>query len=73
MGTIHLPRLLTPAVVKAVRANLHHCFTEWVVAERRRAPPDLLATLQAAYDRANEAYHEAMDRAEREGVPIDDT
>ncbi len=71
MGNIRLPRLLTPAVVKAVRANLAQCFDEWLVAERRRAPPDLLATLQAAYDRANMTYHEAMDRAEREGVPLD--
>jgi len=65
MGKIVLPKILTPAVLKAVRANLLHCFDEWVSAERRRAPPDLLAQLQAA-------YQEAMDRAQREGVPLDD-
>jgi hypothetical protein len=68
MGSIHLPPTLTPAVLRAVTANVQRIFTEWVAAERRHAPPADLATLHQAYDRANDAYHEAMDRAAREGV-----
>ena len=72
MGRIGLPKLLTPAVIKAVSDNVRRCFDEWVDSERRRAPPALQAQLQSAYERANEAYQHARDRAQREGVPLDD-
>jgi hypothetical protein len=71
MGRVALPKILTPAVLKAVADNLARCFDEWVAAERRRAPPALQAQLQHSYERANAAYQEAIDRAEREGVPLD--
>ncbi|MBA3826040.1 MAG: hypothetical protein H0X24_19335 [Ktedonobacterales bacterium] len=71
MGRISLPKLLTPAVIKAVSDNLSRCFDEWLTAEQRRAPPALQEQLQIAYERANAVYHEALARAEREGVPFD--
>ncbi|MBA2678715.1 MAG: hypothetical protein H0U76_10035 [Ktedonobacteraceae bacterium] len=71
MGSIRLPTHLTPAVLSAVQQNLARLFAEWVVAERRKAPAALQADLQAAYEQANTTYCEAMDRAEREGVPLD--
>ncbi|MBA2682214.1 MAG: hypothetical protein H0U76_27960 [Ktedonobacteraceae bacterium] len=72
MANIKLPHVLTPPVLKAVRNNVERLFQEWVVAERRKAPPMVLADLQAAYERANITYCEALSRAEREGVPLDD-
>ncbi len=72
MGRIALPKLLTPAVITAVADNLSRCFDEWLIAEQRRAPPVLQEQLQASYERANAVYQEALDRAQREGVPLDD-
>ncbi len=71
MANIKLPRVLTPPVLKAVRDNVERLFQEWVVAERRKAPSAILTDLQAAYERANITYGEALSRAEREGVPLD--
>jgi hypothetical protein len=73
MGSIKLPRTLTTPVLKAVTDNLARCLEEWVVAERRKAPAALQATLQDTYERVNTTYHEAMQRAQAEGVPLDAT
>jgi hypothetical protein len=69
MGNIKLPTMLTPAVIQAVTNNVKRCFESWVASERSRTSPKELADLQAAYDRANATYQEALDRAAREGVP----
>jgi hypothetical protein len=71
MANIKLPRVLTPPVLRAVRDNVERLFQEWVVAERRKAPAAIQTGLQAAYERANATYHEVMDRAAQEGVPLD--
>lgn len=71
VANITLPRILTPPILKAVRDNVERLFQEWVVAERRKAPAAILTELQAAYERANATYRDALDRAEREGVPRD--
>jgi hypothetical protein len=68
MGSIKLPKVLTPAVIRAVTAMLHRTFDAWVAAERTHASSQELAQLQAAYDHTNATYHEALDRAAREGV-----
>jgi hypothetical protein len=71
VGKILLPKILTPALVKAVAQNVHRAFDEWVTAERSKARPSLLAELQANYERVNAVYKEAVDRAQREGVLLD--
>ncbi|MBA2679035.1 MAG: hypothetical protein H0U76_11650 [Ktedonobacteraceae bacterium] len=72
MASIRLPPVLTPAVLRAVTANVRRIFDEWGAAERRHASSADLTALQTAYDQANAAYREARDRAAREGVPLDD-
>ncbi|MBA3826677.1 MAG: hypothetical protein H0X24_22610 [Ktedonobacterales bacterium] len=50
---------------------MERLFQEWVVAERRKAPTAIQTELQAAYERANATYCEAMARADHEGEPLD--
>jgi hypothetical protein len=72
VGKITLPKILTPALIKAVAQNVQRAFDEWLTAERAHARSSLLTELQSNYERINDVYKEALDRAEREGVPLDD-
>jgi hypothetical protein len=67
MGTITLPAVVTPAVLKAVEASMQRCWLELERAEQRGAPPAVRERLYQAYLTAYAAYSEAVRRVQHGG------
>lgn len=67
MGTITLPPVVTPAVLRAVEASMQRCWLELERAERQGAAASVREQLYDAYLRAYAVYQEAERRVQEGG------
>ncbi len=62
MATITLPKVITPAVVRALEAGMARCYDELERAQARGASADVVEQLYQAFIAASDAHSLAVQR-----------
>jgi hypothetical protein len=69
MATITLPKVITPAVVRALEAGMVRCHAELEQAHARGAPADVVERLYQAFIAASDAHSLAVQRLADQSPP----
>jgi hypothetical protein len=70
LATITLPKVITPAVVRALEAGMARCYDELEHAQARGAPADVVEQLYQAFIAASDAHSLAVQRLADQSPPM---